>query len=68
MKIGNVYCTRGIYELIEERVINIKDIIKALDSFSICDYGSLCENDVKFQNDYFKIWRYRRTNYRRLFF
>ena len=54
MKIGNVYYTRGICELIEERVINIRDIIKALDSFSMCDYGSLCESDVKFQNDYFK--------------
>lgn len=52
MKIGNVYCTRGIYELIEERAINIEDIIKAIDSLSKCDYGSLCESDVKFQNDY----------------
>lgn len=52
MKIGNVYCTKGIYELIEERAINIEDIIKAIDSLSQCDYGSLCENDVKFQNDY----------------
>lgn len=51
MKIGNVYCTRGIYELIEERAINIEDIIKAIDSLSQCDYGSLCESDVKFQND-----------------
>ncbi|WP_440250841.1 hypothetical protein [Clostridium sp.] len=54
MKLGQLFCTSGIQQLVQEKKLKVKDIVAAVSRFEKNDFGLLCEEDKILQDEIIK--------------